>query len=438
MSITTEAPAAAKVRPVREVLAHLHQLLGELNDSAAAGTDAERVAQLGDVRRAVTRLQAVELRFVSAAQSAGVADKTGHADTGAWLAKTTRTDGRDAAQSVKLADALDRRLPATRQALGDGMVSREHAAVIDHITRQLPRTLTSSERAQVEASLVAKAQTMDPRALRRAGKRALAAVEPDEATVDAHEDQEVRSEEDRAWDRARITVRDNGDGTSTGHFIVPTLAASILERVLHSLSSPRRARPGATAAQAGEASPDATGPAWDRRLGQAFAEILEHLPTDRIHGKTAATVVVTIDHEQLAEKLKAAKVDTGDVISAGAARRLACGAGLLPAVLGRRSQIIDLGYTARLFSEAQRTALATRYTGCAADGCERPFSWCELHHRVPWSRGGSTNLADAIPVCRFHHGRIHHPDYTHRERPGPDGLPVIAFAPVTRRQPTPR
>ena len=134
--------------------------------------------------------------------------------------------------------------------------------------------------------------------------------------------------------------------------------------------------------------------AWPRdarlgrqRYGAAFVELLEHLPTDRLNGKVAATVVVTIDHEQLRESLGAAHLDTGHDLSASEARRLACSAGFLPAVLGGTSLPLDLGRSNRFFTEAQRVALATTYDECAAEGCDRPYAWSELHHEDPWSRG---------------------------------------------------
>ena len=67
-------------------------------------------------------------------------------------------------------------------------------------------------------------------------------------------------------------------------------------------------------------------------------------------------MVVTIDHTVLAGALKAAHLDTDQALSAGEARRLACSAGILPAVLGSRSVALDLGRESRLFSEAQRLA----------------------------------------------------------------------------------
>jgi hypothetical protein len=144
--------------------------------------------------------------------------------------------------------------------------------------------------------------------------------------------------------------------------------------------------------------------------------LLEHLPTDRLHGKVAATVVVNIDAQQLRQDLRAAHLDIDEEISAAEARRLACGAGILPAILGGPSQPLDLGRTQRFFTEAQRVALATRHTTCLADACDRPFAWTELHHRDPWSQGGQTDLGNAEPLCGFHHRLIHDPAYLHRRR----------------------
>ena len=93
------------------------------------------------------------------------------------------------------------------------------------------------------------------------------------------------------------------------------------------------------------------------------------------------------------------------------------GAGLIPAVLGSASVALDLGCETRLFSQAQRIAVGLRYDTCAADGCERPYAWCELHHQRPWRQGGRTDLANAVPLCHFHHRRIHDHAYDHRHVP---------------------
>ena len=410
----------------KDALARVHETLDELGDLDDSVTACEYASLLRQLDRAQRRLDGFKFSLVARAQADRVADRQGFSDTGAWLADTTQAAPRAAIQTMKLADSLERRLPATRQALVDGDISKHHAGVIENITRTLPRGLSQDQLHRVEADLLEVAAATDPVTLRRAGRRALASIEPDETVVDEHEDQVLHSEEERAYDRATLTLRDNGDGTATGHFTIPSLAASILGRALDAMASPRRAKFGATHDQSGEAR-IAGLDSWERRAGQAFTELLERLPIDHLSAKTAASIVVTLDFEQLQGRLKAAGVDTGEAISAGTARRLACQAKLLPAVLGKQSQILDLGRAARLFTQTQRTALATRHSTCAAHGCQRPYAWTELHHRTPWSLGGATNLKEAIPLCGFHHRRIHDPAYDHLEKAGPTGLPLLTF-----------
>ena len=211
--------------------------------------------------------------------------------------------------------------------------------------------MSEEQRQVVEAHLVEKARRFSPDQLRRVARRAIEAVEPDQTVVDAHENELIRSEEQAAQDKCSLTMHDNGDGTSTGHFTVPALAAAILGE------DPRLddRTPTHAGASSDHGTPDRSFD-WRHRRGLAFAELLEHLPTDHLHPKTAATVVVTIDHTVLAGALKAARLDTDQTLSAGEARRLACNAAILPAVLGGRSVALDLGHASRLFSESQRLA----------------------------------------------------------------------------------
>ncbi|HQR28143.1 MAG TPA: DUF222 domain-containing protein [Nocardioides sp.] len=397
--------------PAYSGLAQIHEVLDGLGDVAAlrTGDYADLVRQ---TERAIRRLQAVKLRLLRGADNADVAAGSGLPGTGQWLARETHATGASAAGQVALASALDD-LPQTRTALAAGEVSPEHAAVIATTTRRLPAGLAPEQVTAVEERLVGQAKTLDPSALRKKARRALEAA-ASKVETDRHHDQLLREEEAAARARTRLTLHDNADGTVTGHFTVPTLAGAILRKTLQQMASPRRGRLGASKAHTG---PVGDGLDWAHRYGRAFVELLEHLPTSHLHGKTAATVVVTVDHDQLRDDLRAARLDTGDEISAAEARRLACAAGILPAILNGASQPLDLGRAQRFFTEAQRVALGTRHTTCAADGCDRPYAWCELHHRQPWSHGGTTNLADAEPLCGFHHQRIHDPAYHHTRAP---------------------
>ncbi len=406
------------------VLGPLHAVIDDLQASGVpAGRSPEEYAVLlTGYDREIRRLQALKLGVVAAADVARVAEHTGLSDTSSWLARRTHADAAAASREVRLATALSAEAPDAgprpcADALAEGALSPAHARVIVAATEQLPPGLTPTEVETVERDLVEKAARLAPDQLRRAARRALEVVEADHAVVDSHEDALLRSEEDAALARTKLTLHDNGDGTTSGHFTIPTMAAAMLTRVIQSMTSPCRARLGATVAQAGD---PVVRRDWAHQSGLAFTEVLEHLPTDRLHGKVAATVVITIDHDRLRTAVGAAGLDTGESISASALRRLACGAGILPAILSGQRMPLDLGRTSRLFTETQRVALATRHHTCAADGCERPFAWCELHHREPWSEGGTTNLRDAVPLCGFHHRRIHDPSYHHDH--GPTGI----------------
>jgi len=88
--------------------------------------------------------------------------------------------------------------------------------------------------------------------------------------------------------------------------------------------------------------------------------------------------VVTMTLETLLGGLTAARLDTGETISPGAGRRLACEAGIIPAVLGGKSQVLDLGRKRRFHSEAQRIARTIEVGGCEVEGCDWPPGMCHL------------------------------------------------------------
>lgn len=153
------------------------------------------------------------------------------------------------------------------------------------------------------------------------------------------------------------------------------------------------------------------------RLGWALIEWIEGYPAHQLpaSGGTSATVVVTMDLATLQGGVAAAALDTGARVTAGQARRLACEAAIIPAVLGGASEVLDLGRTRRFHTKAQRLALGLRDQGCTAEGCDLPPAACHAHHDQPWSRGGPTNLDDARLLCHRHHRLIHdtHYDTTH-------------------------
>ncbi len=418
MTLLDQLPHLDRGLGAASVVEGIHELL-DLNtdEPVAAG---EYAGLVRDCERAISRIHSLKLGFVAAADKARVPQASGAASASDWLATTTNTEPAESYRQATLAtDLCEELLAGTRKSLADGAVSEKHARVIADAIKRLPSDLPPEQVAAVEAALVQKATVMNPKLLHAAARRAVEAIERDRKKVDAAEDAQLRDEEEAARARTRCDVHDNGDGTMRITATVPTLAGAILKKILDQMSAPRRGRLGATTDQVGvTGNPHAEGFDWARRRGEALVSLIEHLPTDHLAGKVAASVIVKLDHDALIDGLQAAGLDTGDVISAAEARRLSCNAGLVPAVLGGKSQLLDLGRSHRFFTEAQRTAGALTHRTCAADGCEVPYSWCEAHHQVPWRHGGRTDHRDLVPLCGFHHQRIHDPGYDHRYRPG--------------------
>ena len=52
--------------------------------------------------------------------------------------------------------------------------------------------------------------------------------------------------------------------------------------------------------------------------------------------------------------------------------------------------------------------MGTRYRTCVGGNCDVPIRDCEIHHLVPFEKGGGTDARNGVPLCR----RKHHPQVT--------------------------
>lgn len=99
--------------------------------------------------------------------------------------------------------------------------------------------------------------------------------------------------------------------------------------------------------------------------------------------------------------------DGGDPISGSVLDRHLCEHGSIDITVDRCGNPLNLGRDQRLFTPAQRIALAARDGGCMWPGCGMPASYCEAHHKTRWEDGGNTDIDDGILLCRFHHMTLH-------------------------------
>ncbi len=230
-----------------------------------------------------------------------------------------------------------------RPRLVKAMLSTAHAGVIADATSKLPAHVTADERRVIEAALVDKAAVMNPGDLRRAARRCLEAIATDKAVVDAHENTLLVDEEAAALARSELTMWDNPDGTLSGRFTVPHFAGAVLRKTIEAMTSPqaRRARGSEGAERTGRVRPRRNGAPCGSRL-RGVARAPTHRPTALQSRRHRG------GHDRAGsprQPLVASGIDTGERLSAGEARRIACNAGILPAVLNGKSVPLDLGST---------------------------------------------------------------------------------------------
>ena len=397
--------------PITVAAAQIHDRLDDLVDQPTWSMSAEETrAALVELTRLGARVAELELRLAAHAAANRVGEETGATSTANWWAQQTRITRAEAHRRTRLAGDLDAvRHQPVRAALAAGEVVPDQAAVIVDAVEALPEEVSATIVAQAEGFLLDQAGDHDARALRVLGRRLLEVVDPE--TADAHEARLLAKEEEAARAAASLRMIEDGHGRCQGRFSIPTLHGAMLKKALLAIAAPKHQ----AAAQDRSPSPaPVPGRPSDQRLGAAFLEYLETYPADRLpaSGGVSATVVVTMTLETLLGGLKATSLDTGERLSAGQARRLACSAGIIPAVLGGQSQVLDLGRTRRFHTTPQRLALGVAQGGCTAEGCDWPPGLCHAHHHTPWSRGGTTDLSNGRLLCPRHHALTHQADTT--------------------------
>ncbi|WP_122817410.1 HNH endonuclease signature motif containing protein [Nocardioides pantholopis] len=410
----TAAFAPRSGHPVARAAACVHEALDGVVDAPVWSLDAaEAGVALLELTSEIARLQELRLRVAVHAHTVEVGGAVGATSTANWWAHEARLTRQESHRLMRLARALDiPRHDPVREALAAGRVNLDQAQVIVNAVDDLPGDLVDEDtRLRAEEFLLGQARHHDAIALRRLGKRLVEVIAPEHA--DAVEAARLEREEAAARAAARLTMSDDGHGKTHGRFTIPTHHAAMLRTALLAIAAPKHQQ-AVNGAGSGERRP---GP---ERMGQAFCEYLERYPTDRLPdaGGVAATIVVTMEMESLVGGLRAAQLSTGETISATEARRLACQAGIIPAVLDGQGQPLDVGRTRRLFTKAQRIAMALRDGGCTAEGCDRPPGLCHGHHVIPWHFGGGTSLTNGRLLCPRHHARAHDPAYETKTLPG--------------------
>lgn len=101
-----------------------------------------------------------------------------------------------------------------------------------------------------------------------------------------------------------------------------------------------------------------------------------------------------------------------------------CDAYAYRVVVGERGEVLDVGRATSRWSPAMRRAITARDAGCVFPGCDRPHSWCDVHHCRPWADGGVTAVDNGALLCRHHHHFLHERGWT-VQIPAPRAAPQV-------------
>ena len=145
-----------------------------------------------------------------------------------------------------------------------------------------------------------------------------------------------------------------------------------------------------------------------------------------------ATVVVHAPLASLVGDRRGSELEDGGVLHPEIARRLACDARIQTVIEDDNGQPLALGRISREPSAAMMRQLRYRDGECRFPGCgSRQFT--QAHHIVWWKRGGTTDMANLVLICAFHHKLVHEHGWRLRREPSgevrwfrPGGAPYHA------------
>lgn len=381
--------------------------------------------------RLVSRTTALLTRLLAEVDARELPARSGACSMTAWTRHELNLTPREARTLVGVATAVRGGMTTTGEAFAAGDVGLSQAAAIGCAVGELPGDVPVEVRERAEAELVGYADRFDAQQLTRLGQHILTVVAPD--VGESRDAAALERQEQRGRLRRELFFTPDGHGTTHLRGRLTDEAAAIVRTALDPLAAPlprtaegpdprtagqrradalvelcRRAvrgqpvdgRPAGSDSDrstvpAGSADPAARG-ASSGPLGPNAAADPDELTRATGPRRPLGQLIVTIPLRTLTEGLGYATLPDGTALSAGAARRLACDADLIPTVLGASSTVLDVGRTQRLFTGARRTALVLRDRGCAFPGCDRPPEWCDGHHIVGFADGGRTEPSKPI------------------------------------------
>ncbi|MEU4523503.1 DUF222 domain-containing protein [Amycolatopsis sp. NPDC024027] len=380
-----------------------------MSDNAALSSDAVAIAdRIGELLACMRSAEAELGALLVEIEQRGVMELFGYRSVARLLEHLGDVPKQAGERMVKRARALNpgRNLdgslipalaPATGVAARAGRLSNPMIDVITGVLTQVP----PEHHANVEVDLLTFAADAGHRQVAALGARILAHLNPDGAEPD---DTELVTPSRELFLRRKRS----GVWELNGRFDDETGTRALLD----SLAERRT----------GDEGPDHR--TLPQRYGDAFSDAVDlalNSPDLPMQAGERAHVMVAVSLADLKTGVGTATLGDSGSMTAAEARVHACDSMLIPAVLGDKSEPLNLGRLRRLISAGLRRALYLRDRGCAFPDCHRPPRHCQGHHIRHWADGGPTDLTNLVLMCAHHHRLLHRSGW--EVRIAPDGLP---------------
>ncbi|MCE0768511.1 HNH endonuclease [Pseudonocardia kujensis] len=409
--------------PVADACRLLDAAVDALAAAAGPGASAAELVETLRVRESVVRrLELLGVQVVAELDRRGTFAEHGYASPTRALQDLLRLDRGVAAQRVAVAEAVGARaglagaglpgaglpgaglpakLPATAEVFAAGDTSQAHVAVIARLLASPPAGRLAPEIwAGAEIQLADAAAVYTPRELQQWGTALLEMLDEDGPEPDDGPPPQVNE--------LRLTRFVSKPG---GRLVGRYDDAAMFEAITAVLDAKAAPLTGEDERSGAERQAEA--------LAEVCGWVLDHGELPAVGGRRP-TPTVQIRLEDLEQRARSGMLEFAGHLAPTALRQLACDSGVVPMVLDGAGQPLDVGRLTRSIPDGLRRAVTARDGGCAHPGCDRPPSWCEIHHVIPWEHGGPTALGNLVMLCRAHHRQIHATDWVVRLR---DGIP---------------
>jgi Domain of unknown function (DUF222) len=392
------------------ILDNLNNNFAELLDTVEAGgldqlTAAEKISVWQRLETFRNRLPLIDHSVIADAEATGLANTYCFSTLTQFVMRMFQLSHGEASSRVRAAAAVGPRTSMLGERLGpllprlaavqrQGTVTAEKVQIVERAMRKLSRPgLHPDDVETAEKLLTDYAPVLGPKELHRYALQVVDAADPD-----GPEPVDDQLQQDRRY----LELKQRRDGM----WALQGRLSGTLGVQLNALLDPlARHRSSSIEDEDGNITQIPDERPSGQRLHDALDEACGRLLKTKdqpLVGGVPASVIVTVQLEDLLAKAGLAETSDGTMLTAEQLLRIAGEAEIWPTIINHNNVPLALGRTQRLASRGQTMALIARDAGCSFPGCTHPPSWSDRHHIKDWILGGNTELDNLTLLCRYH------------------------------------